>query len=351
MSLISYPAIVSGSIIPTIVNFGATFFAKHELAKVRGLFFVVIKPILITGLLLVFVIFVFSESIGDFFKIYNSSLIAIAAVSTFIGFIATVNTGLLQAKLSFHFLAIANLIAASSKLVVGLILVFLGFEIFGAMWAVFLSFLLPYVVSFIPLRFLFNKGLAAATTLGATSFISVDMILVKHFFDPHQAGLYAVLSLIGRVIFYFTAPIGTVMFPLVVQKYEKKEDYSGIFKLSLILVLVPSVMLTTFYFLFPEFTVEFFSKKKESLVVAPYLGYFGIFTTIYSLVSVLVNYFLSINKTKIFIPTCIGAIMQAVLIWFFHQTFIQIIVISTMSVSLLLFVLLLYYWMLSRDKK
>ena len=53
------------------------------------------------------------------------------------------------------------------------------------------------------------------------------LILVKHFFSPHDAGIYAGLSLIGRVIFFFSAPIASVMFPVIVQKYARKENYEN----------------------------------------------------------------------------------------------------------------------------
>ena len=166
---------------------------------------------------------------------------------------------------------------------------------------------------------------------------------MKHFFDPVQAGIYATLSLVGRVIFFFSAPIGTVMFPLIVQKHAKEENYNSVFIFSLLLVFFASVILTILYFLFPEFVLHFFSNKEEAISAAPFVGLFGIYITLYSMLSICTNFYLSIGKTKVFIPVLFGALLQAVLIWIYHATFLHVIIISLGITSLLLVLLLLYY--------
>jgi len=181
------------------------------------------------------------------------------------------------------------------------------------------------------------------TLIGITSFINLDILLVKHFFSAHDAGLYAGLSLVGKVVFYISAPIGTVMFPLIVLKHSRKENFTNIFKLSVLLVIIPSLLLTGLYAFFPKFFILFFLKNKDYLSVSSLLALFGIFTTLYSLLSILATFYLSIKKTTIYIPIIIGALLQIVLITLFHQTFLQIILISLIIVLLLVIGLLLYY--------
>jgi len=88
------------------------------------------------------------------------------------------------------------------------------------------------------------------TVLFLTSFTSTDVILVKHFFNSHDAGFYAGLSLIGKVIFYFTAPIPAVMFPLLVKRHATGKNFVNLFYLALILVILPSVALQLFILFF-----------------------------------------------------------------------------------------------------
>ena len=359
ISIITLSMVVAGAVVPTIIRFAGSYFAKEELHMVRGLFFNVGRFSFSLGIFVFFIFLIFWQRIGGFFNINDKHLIILVGFVVFLIFIGVINGALLQAKLAFRFIALTNLLSTFLKLFLGITLVFLGFSVIGALWAILLASLIPYLLSFIPLRFILKKHVsapkiqigtllaygapAAIASFSLMSLITTDIILVKHFFDPSRAGIYAGLSLIGRVIFFFSAPVGAVMFPLVVQKHTRKEDYQSILKLSVLLILLPSIALTIFYFIFPEFTIRFFLKNEEYISAALYLGFFGIFVGLFSLLSVFTNFYLSIKKTNIFIPLVTGAIIQAALIWIWHESFWQIIIISTITTFLLLISFIIYY--------
>lgn len=367
MSLVILATLPAGAVIPMVINFSGSYFAKEEYGKIKDLFFKVFKFTFLLGGLILLIMYVFQTKIGLFFNIKTNSFIVYAGFIVFIGFIGVVNNALLQARLSFKFITFSNLFSAIVKLILGILLVYIGFAVGGAIFAVMISFFIPYIISFIPLNFIFKKDVvnskieiksllsygapAALTTFCLTSLITTDILLVKHFFDPKSAGIYAGISLVGRVIFFFSAPIGTVMFPLIVQKHTKQEKYHDIFLLSIFLVFAASISIAAFYFIFPEFSIKFFLKKDEYLSAAPLIGIFGIFITIYSLASIFVTYFLSIKKTNVFVFVLLAAILQAFLIVIFHQSFIQIILISMFVAGLLLILLLLYYLRLQHKEK
>lgn len=356
-----------GAVIPMLVYFSASYFAKGDFDRVRGLFLKITKPSLALGTLIFVLYTLFSRQIAQFLNIEDVSLIILVALMVYLGFVGVANQPFLQAKLSFSFIAFSTSLGAFVKFALGVLFVILGFSIGGAMWAVFIGTITPYILSFIPLRFLLQRGAnvphisykslftygapAALASLGLNSLINTDIILVKHFFHAEVAGLYATLSLVGKVIFFFSAPIGMVMFPLVTQKYARDENYHNVFRLSLLLVFLSSIIITVFYFFSPEFIIKIFSKNPSVLTFAPYLGLFGIFITIYSVLTVLNNFYLSINRTKIFIPILLAAFLQLVFIWFFHASVLQIILISLTVASLLLILLLVYYWILYDRQK
>ncbi len=359
ISLIALSTIPAFSVIPLIVRFAASYFANGELDKVRGLFIRVFTIWGVLGVGILFFFMFFAQQIGHFFHITNAMLIMLVGLAVLFGFLGVINTALLQAKLAFVFVSATLVLGGIIKFVAGAVFVFLGFAVDGATWGIFLSFFIPYVISFFPLRFLLDRSIkishigthellsygipSSVASFGIMSLITTDIILVKHFFDPVSAGLYAGISLIGRVIYYLTAPVGTVMFPLVTQKHTRKENYMGVFILSILIVVLPSLAITFFYFLFPTFSILFFTKK-EYLFGASYIGFFGIFVSIYSLVSILVNFFLSIKKTKIFIPIIICALLQVVLISVWHDVIFHVIVSSFFVTGLLLIFLLIYYF-------
>lgn len=359
MSLVAYPVLIGGAINPLVVRFAGNYFASKNYALLRGLYLQILKLLLVTAIIIFLIFLFFIPEIGAFFHITDQRILFTTDIIIFVALIGVVNMAFLQAKLAFGFQVIVNLCNAVLKLVIGIILILLGYSVFGATIAVMISGTISILAGFIPLKFVFDRKISSPSIpnkelflygfpssialFGLTSFISTDIILVKHFFNPHQAGLYAGLSLIGRVIFFVSAPIATVMFPMIVQKHSKNENYINTFKLSLLLVLIPSLMLTIFYGVFPRLSIMFFLKREEYLAISPYLVPFSIFITFYTLLSILSNFYLSINRTKIFIPIILGAIAQIVLIYFIHQNFLQIILISLVCTVLLDIMLLLYY--------
>lgn len=359
VSFINIASLPAGALIPVLVSFAASYFAKKEYDQVRGLYHRVGKFTFIASVIIFSLLIIFRQPIGHFFNITNSLLIIYASFTVLIGFNQTVNVSLLQAKLSFGYISMINLMGSLAKFLIGVLFVFMGYAVDGAMIAFILSYSIPFFLSFIPLRFLFQSketppqintkellsyGVPSAIALFAlTSFITTDIILVKHFWDPQQAGIYAGLALIGKVIFFISAPIGTVMFPLITQKYERGEKYENTLFLAIFLVGAPSLLLTTFYFLFPDFVIQFFLKKVEYLQAAPYVGLFGIFISLYAMLTILVNLFLSIKKTKIAYFVVICALLQGICIWFYHTSFLQIIEISINTASLLFLGLIVYY--------
>lgn len=353
-------ALIAESFVPTIVHFAGTYLAKGEPEKVRGIFFQANKMAVFFGGLSLLFFILFAENLDKFFNVNNNFLFILVGAVVFFGFMGSLNRGILQAKLSFKYISFVNAFASVVRLSVGVLLVFLGYKVTGALSAFLISFFTIYVLVVIPLRNLlknngssfsvdfkklFSYGSLSSIALFCLTFlITSDLLLVKHFFPPKEAGVYAGLSLIGRVIYFFSAPVVTVMFPLIVQKYTRSENYHNTFRLSLLFVFLSSGFLTALYFLFPQFVIRIFLKNTEYLVVSSYLGYFGIFMTLYIMLYVYTNFYLSIKKTKVYLPILFSAILQAVLIWFFHKTFFEVIMISMFATALPLVLLVVYYF-------
>lgn len=360
VSLITLPSLVSNAIFPTVVSFAATYYAANKIPMVKKLFVELSKFSFVAGLIIFLCFFIFSEQIGNFFQIDDSTLITLAGINVFLGFLMIVTSALLQAKLAFSYVSFINFFSSLLKFAAGALLVLMGMNVAGAMWGMIIASVGGYLTTFYPLRELFSHKIsdekinisallnfaapAALIFFSLTSFITVDIILVKHFFSPHEAGLYAGLSLVGRIIFFVSSPVSLVILPLLTQENAKNKNVSKEILLALALVAVPSTILTAIYFMYPDFIISFFLKNEEYTGMTNYLGLFALFITCYSLVFVLSNVFLSLKRTIIYIPLSIAAICQAVLIWFFHETFLQVIYINFITISILLLVLLLYYW-------
>lgn len=359
MSLITLLAIPSASISVVIVKFATSFFSKKEEARAGAFYLKSFKYLLILSLVLNIGFLIFYSLISDFLKINDFGLIVVASIIVSLFYMATLNMAFLQSLLKFKLLGILYGFAGIGKLIGGVILIILGFRVYGALLATFLFSLIDYLLSFIPLRHIISKAgedvdigirnlasYAIPTSIAIfslSSFISTDVLLVKHFFSSSEAGFYGGLSLIGKTVFYFTGPIPMAMFPLIVKRHTNKEKFHNLFFISIILVIIPSVIITVFYFIFPQFTIKLFLGGGEYLRVAPYLGFFGVLVTLYSINNVFINFFLSIKKTLISMIVFLSAALQIILIYFFHENFNQVIFASIFSSLLLLTSLVLYY--------
>lgn len=359
-SLFALVIIPSQSLTSTIVRFATRFFAKSEEVKAAVFYKKMTIFWFCIGLLIFGAVSVTSPLISEFLKIEQRILVVITGITIALTYMSIVNIAFLQSLLKFRYLAGLYTVSALVKMILGVMLVFIGFSVGGAVWAIVSMSIVGYLLGFIPLGSLLKNERSSdvkidwreiayyalptmAILISVTSFVSTDVILVKHFFSSKEAGLYGGISLIGKVIFYFTAPITSVMFPLIVKKHAKGENFQGLFHLSLILVMLSSLFITAFYYLFPEFSVKFFLGGGDYLRIAPLIGLFGILITLYSGLYVLINFFLSVKRTEIVYPCVFASILQIILICLFHNSFLDVIYVSIFSCALLLILLVLYY--------
>jgi len=357
LSVITLVSIPGGSMNTVIVKFATNYFAKQELDKGAIFYRKTFKYILYISIISVVGFYIFSIPIKNFLHLDSILYVVLSGLIVASFYLSMLNNAFLQSLLKFKFLSLMSIIAGVVKLIAGVVLVFMGYKAFGALWSIFFMTFVSFLVGFIPLKNLlkkYDKNIVitakkevlsyafpvSITVLFLTSFTSMDVILVKHFFSPHTAGFYAGLSLIGKVIFYFTVPIPAVMFPLLVKRHATGKNFVNLFYLALVLVMLPSIAITSFYFIFPSFVINLFLGGREYLYVSKYLGIFGLYLTVFSLVNVCVNFFLSLNKTNICVPVVLAAVSQIILIYIFHSDFYQVIGVSLL-VSVLLFITLL----------
>lgn len=215
-----------------------------------------------------------------------------------------------------------------------------------------------FILSLYPIRFIINTkprplsiskrnmlyyGMPTlATMLGLTAIYSQDVILVKHFFMAREAGIYSSLSVLGKVIFYASSALGFVLFPIVSERKELKSGHRQIVMSALGTIAGISLAITLFYFLFPRLVVDLLFGR-AFYDAAPYLGYFGLFITFFSLVSLLINVCLAAEKTWVWLIAVIGALSQTIFISLYHRTLIDVIWVN-LSVSIVLFIVLLLYY-------
>lgn len=315
------------------------------------------KKTLVIGAIIALLVFLSAPFLSRFLHIRYSILVLLVPIFL-LAVLSFLYSSFLQGLLRFKQVVIATNFGTLSRLVLGVIFVYLGFSVFGAV----LGFLLSIAGGLFLLRFFLKEFRLSSnkkvfkggkkvlgysvpiffSSISIFSLFSTDVILVKHFFEAHDAGIYAALSTLGKVIFYGAAPVGSVMFPMISQRHSRGQGYRKIFMLSLALTFVIATGVLFIYWLLPELSIKILYGD-EFLQAAPNLVWFGLFMTIFTLSSLILNFFLSREITKVVSFVAIAAIIQAMGIWFFHDSIFMVIKVSIISVSLLFGSLLIYF--------
>lgn len=319
----------------------------------------VTKKSLIAAVAMAAFILVASTFLSGFLNVSRISII-LAAPLLFVLFLGSIYSSFLQGTLRFGRMVVSSNVGLLGRLIFGALFVYFGLYVFGALLGVFVSALIGLLVAIYFLRdfwkvrskhFVFKQSsevFAYAVpifimSLATNSLYMTDVILVKHFFSSHMAGIYASLSTMGKIIFYGTTPIAAVMFPLVSKTHARGGNYKKVFFLSVLLTSALVIFLIVLYWLFPNLVLQILYGNKF-LEGAPYLVWFGVFIGLFTLSSLFLNYFLSKGTTKVVYLGLLAAITQVVGIYFFHKDIVQVISVSITVSLILLILLLIYFW-------
>lgn len=340
-----------------LVKYFSVYKAKNEIGQAKTLYGTIVKILL--GILLgvsVMLLF-FSPLIVDFLHLSNARSLFWVFLLFALTALSAVSGSVVQGFQLFLWVAVLSGMGSLFKLAVSIPSSYYGVEMTIA--AAVFSALVFYILYFLPIRFIFfvkskvmnlrkkdffSYGIPTfLSLLSMTSLYSMDIVLVRHYFPGFDSGIYASVAVLGKIIFYASSAVATVLFPVLVARHTKQEKVNSIIVLAVMLVSVVSFSATVCYMIFPD-TVTHLLFGSSYSAASHYLGMFGVFISCYSIVNIFVMALLALEKTNVWILTSIAALAQIGFILCFHNTISAIITINiSISVALLIGVAL-YYW-------
>ena len=364
-SLISLSVIFGipvGVLSVVITKYTAEFKAKNENHQISWLFKIFTKKLFFLGLIFFLLLLLATPFISNFLALKSLSSLIILIVSFIFVFLAALNNSVLQGLEKFKALSAISIITVILKIFLAFILIKLSLAVSGAVLAFVLAGLIAYGLTFIPLRFLIKSmplsSLESAQPpikqmlnfsvpvlliiLFTTLLYNLDILLVKHFFDSAVAGQYAALALLGHIIFFLIGPLIAVMFPAAAAAHASSISTNLIFKKSFLMSFFVGIITLAFYFTFPALIIKIIVGANY-LELAPYLGWFGTAMFLFSLISLLSQYFLSISKTRFTYILFIAVFCQTALISIWHASLWQIVWIMNGVMAVCLAGLAVYY--------
>src|SRR5262249_19297141 len=149
------------------------------------------------------------------------------------------------------------------KLIGAIWLLHYGFGVMGVIVAVALSIGIAYfaatpaaalrITPAVGLEVSFREGIQAIVFfVGQVTINNLDIILVKHFFPPALAGLYAAVALVGRVVYMLSWSIVSSMFPVSAGVSSHERGGRTVMSTALLLVVLLSSLFTAAVWLAPS---------------------------------------------------------------------------------------------------
>lgn len=169
---------------------------------------------------------ILQKPFANYLHLPDSWILAVLAVGIAAYIPVGVRRGGMQGTCSFPRLALNFNSEAVSKLVIAVLLVALGFGVMGAVGAISASIVVAYFFPRMPAIFSgqpravhqpasFREGMQVTVFfVGQVIINNIDILLVKHFFAPEQAGLYAAVALVGRILYIASWSVVSAMFPI-----------------------------------------------------------------------------------------------------------------------------------------
>ncbi len=304
-------------------------------------------------------IVIFSKQLQQLFNTSSSDMFIVFGIGVPLYFLMSVNRGVFQGKKEFKFLSITYQAEMLSRLIITLGLLFL-FNIQSSL-VIAIGILISFGFGLIPFKFKnlrFNTSVviqASKTKLVRNFFIitafyeftqiiinNSDILLVKHYFESYEAGLYASLALIGRIVYFIAWMFVMLLLPTVVQlKKEGKATAPILFKYVGYIATIASIIILCCS-LFPETAITLLFGKSY-LAIAPLLWKYALATGLFAVSNIFAYYYLSLDRYVPVIFSGIFGMLQMGLVIFFHESLEQVVHMQIVAMILLLIFQIIYF--------
>jgi O-antigen/teichoic acid export membrane protein len=330
----------------------AKYVASHETVEEKNAIFAALHfRAWIAGIALSLSLFIFNRAITSYLNLPDPTLLSLLAFGTAFYIPLGVRRGYVQGIHAFSSLAINFMLEGVVRLGGAYLLMWLGLGVRGAVLASVIAVIASYFlarpspgwralsVHGIPIAF--GEGVQAIVFFSGQVVINnFDIVLVKHFFVPEQAGIYAAVSLVGRLVNMCAWSVVNTMFPVAAAARQSDREARPVLFLSLGLVFLILSVLILGLWAIPSFLWRTLFGSHFELGnyggLAALLILYAVTTGIYSLSSVMITYEMSrkIANTSWAQLAFSGAVVVGICV--FHQTLRQVILVQLILMVILL---------------
>lgn len=278
------------------------------------------------------------------------------SLQALIAFLPTVYLSSLQARLKFMAFSGLSIIQTAIKVVFAWFFILLGWQAGGAYGGFLMQGIIGIILGISIVNHYWSNriqkneptikeelnigsffSLSFVCNLALTSLFSTDILLVRHYFNLYQAGIYSAGSVLAKIIFFVANAILLVAFPLFSKHQLSLTKLRKVFITAFGYVLVICFGGIITYKFFPQIIVKLLYGEayKET---GNFLSLLAIFTSLLAIFGLVVQFFLALKKKQAVFLASIASVGQIFLIILRHGNLQQIIINSILSVLIALLI-------------
>jgi len=344
-SIMLLSSIILSSFARTVTHKSAEFLGKYNSAF-KQFWATTRKKALVTALVISSAWLVALPTLSTVFKTNSIEPFLLFTPVWFFIILASVDRGYLSGNLKFKVLALIVVLEATLKLLFTVALVETGYTRF-IYAAIPVSMSASFVLGWAYARSIKAKAvdeidkniakfpLAFFTTsifrgISIIAFISLDVILAKIFLSPTAAGQYALISLVGKMIFLIGGLFNQFITPLISREEGAGRDSRKIFYLLFAASTLTSSLTYIVVGYFGHITTPLLFGDKI-LPVVSFLPLYGLGILSFTTASTIVNYY---QTRKVYLFPIVALFITAIQvtgIFLFHQNLSQIVWVMTIT--------------------
>jgi O-antigen/teichoic acid export membrane protein len=322
---------VLGTVIVNIV-------ANYDQAKRNEFVFEFEKLAMLGGLAILIVSLIFARQLQSALNFESPLPFAILALAVLASVPFYIRGAYLRGRQSFGKVSAGNIVTAGAKLVLSAVLVAAGLGTIGAIGGILLAQILACVLvmwwaykagllsagarKFRPpnlkllapeLRF---GGVVLAASLAITLQYSIDIVLIKYYFDAETAGLYAGVAAVARILFFLTASIAQVLISKV-KMNDSAVHSENILHKSLLMLTVISLPVLVCTVLLPEQTIRLLMGNTY-VALSGLLPMLSISVFLVAVINLIAAYALALRRFSVALLVVVGAAFTYLFIFLHH---------------------------------
>lgn len=363
ISLISEIGIILGAFSIIIVNISLNIDDDQKrnstITVLRNISFYAI--ITLATLLVIFI-----KPLTEFLNLGSVYPLVFLIIYLLLSISANVRSSFLQGRARFTELSINGIISSLGRLLFAVLLIYCGSGPLGAIASLILAQLASLL--FLTLRtkkeltlgshLLTQKSMSTleagsikkeltfgALVLCATGLVTFiytsDVLIVKHFFNSHDAGMYSGISAIAKIIFFLLAPIAGVLLSSVKIHNSAKENSDVLLKSLVISLCIGGTALLAF-FLFYGIVISILLGSQYS-PFAYLLPKVGVIMFLSSIVNLFVYYFLALRRYFLVGLSVVGIAILGVSLTYQHGTIGEVLNSLILSITSLIIIFIVFY--------